>query len=199
MTDSKNMRLAANVIAYGSAASPAKFPRDDEMVLKVWADVLGTVNVPEGVWPDAVRYWAATAHGDRMAGPWEILEAARQVVKQWERDSSKKYILEAHRWQHRVARAKRNYGSQFALHKVVPPPQWSGIDTSQDPTGGDPVAIARDGWRRAQGKQPAREVPSPEFFARLKRSAEGSNVDEVLKSGPTGGEEHAQNGPQEPR
>lgn len=169
MPQAEKMRLAAQIIAYGSAAAPNKFPKDDEIVLKVWADVLETVNLPEDIWPEAIRYWAATNQDGNMAGPWDIIHAARQVIKQWERDESKKYILEAHRWQHRVARAKRNYGDEFTLDKVVPPPHWTGIDTTQDPEGQDVVEIARAGWRRAQQQPPEVEMPPKGFFVRLKR------------------------------
>jgi len=169
MPQAENMRLASQIIAYGSAAAPSKFPKDDPIVLNVWADVLETINVPEDVWPEAIRYWAATTHTDTMAGPWDIINAAKQVIKQWERDESKKYILEAHRWKHRVARAKRNYGPEFEMHKVVPPPHWSGIDATQDPEGHDVVEIARAGWHRAQQQPPEAEMQPEEFFARLKR------------------------------
>ena len=104
-----------------------------------------------------------------MAGPWDIINAAKQVIKQWERNESKKYILEAHRWKHRVARAKRNYGDQFTLDKVIPPPHWSGIDETQDPEGHDVVEIARAGWHRAQQQPPEVEMQPEEFFQRLKR------------------------------
>jgi len=33
------MRLASQIIAYGSAAAPSKFPKDDPIVLNVWAEV----------------------------------------------------------------------------------------------------------------------------------------------------------------
>lgn len=153
MPTPQHTRLAANIIAYGAAAAPAKFPKDDPIVLNVWADVLETINLPEDIWPEAIRHWAATTQTDHMASPWDIINAAKQVTKQWEHDPTKKYILEAHRWKHRVNRAKRNYGTQFRLDKVIPPPWWTGIDTTQDPTDKDTKEIARAGWHNAQ-KQP---------------------------------------------
>jgi|GEM_PF-5107127 len=147
------IQLAASIIAYGSGAAPAQFPKPDEIVIEVWADVLSEITIPEDVWPDAIKYWAAYNASDRMATPHQIVESARQVIKQWERDDSKKYILEAHRWKHRVHRAKKNYGAQFTLDKVVPPPYWSGIDTTKDPTGQDTLQLARESWSNAQ-KQP---------------------------------------------
>lgn len=56
------------------------------------------------------------------------------------------------------------------MHKVVPPPHWTGIDTTQDPEGLDVVEIARAGWRKAQEQAPEVEMQPEEFFARLKRS-----------------------------
>jgi len=188
MPQAENMRLASQIIAYGSAAAPAKFPKDDPIVLNVWADVLETINVPDNVWPEAIRYWAATTQTDTMAGPWDIIQAAKQVIKQWERDESKKYILEAHRWKHRVARAKRNYGDQFTLDKVIPPPHWSGIDETQDPEGHDVVEIARAGWRKAQEQASEVEMQPEEFFTRLKRSINKNRL-----PAPTNNPQHAQN------
>lgn len=200
MPQAEKMRLAAQIIAYGSAAAPSKFPKDDEIVLKVWADVLETVNLPEDIWPEAIRYWAATNQDGNMAGPWNVLNAAKEVIKQWERDESKKYILEAHRWQHRVARAKRNYGAEFTLDKVVPPPHWTGIDTTQDPTGRDTREIAREGWHRAQ-QPPAIEVQPDEFFARMKRNLNATQLERAIDAakqglGATQSDEHADYGNQ---
>lgn len=199
MSQAEKMRLAAQIIAYGSAAAPSKFPKDDEIVLKVWADVLETVNLPEDIWPEAIRYWAATNQDGNMAGPWNVLNAAKEVIKQWERDESKKYILEAHRWQHRVARAKHNYGSEFTLDKVVPPPHWTGIDTTQDPTGRGTREIAREGWHRAQQQPPAIEVQPDEFFARMKRNLNATQLERAIDAakqglGATQSDKHATHG-----
>ncbi|WP_408934989.1 hypothetical protein ACKFRL_07750 [Corynebacterium marquesiae] len=192
MNHQEAVQIASQVIAYGSAAAPAQFPKPEDIVVQVWADVLSEINVPPEVWRDAVKLWAAYHAGDRMATPREIVSAARDVVKRWEVDSSKRWPLEAWRWNARVQRAKKIYGSEFALDKVVPPPYWTGIDTSIDPSGVNYLEVARDGWRRAQDQEPEVELPPAEFFSRMKRSLEANRVDRALESGATDKAQDAQ-------
>jgi len=65
------------------------------------------------------------------------------------------------------------------MHKVVPPPHWTGIDATQDPDGLDVVEIARAGWHRAQQQPPEVEMQPEEFFARLKRNIDKNRLPEL--------------------
>ena len=91
-------QVASNVLAYGKALVPDRFPRPDPLALQAWAMVLGEMRVPPQVWPEAIAWWSMNAVGDRMATPRELKEAAEHIVRDvWETDPVKRRVLDEHR------------------------------------------------------------------------------------------------------
>ena len=104
MTPEQKIELAGNVITYGKAVAPDRFPVPTEQVVAVWADVLGSMSFPPGVWPEAVRVWAGELAGERMCTPADLKRAAKVVVSRWESVPERRAVLEAHRERRRVER-----------------------------------------------------------------------------------------------
>lgn len=104
MTPEQKIELAGNVITYGKAVAPDRFPVPTEQVVAVWADVLGSMSFPPGVWPEAVRVWAGEMTGERMCTPADLKRAARVVVSRWESVPERRVVLERHREARRVER-----------------------------------------------------------------------------------------------
>ena len=104
MTPEQKIELAGNVITYGKAVAPDRFPVPTEQVLAVWADVLGSMSFPPGVWPEAVRLWASELAGERMCTPRDLKQAAKAVIARWESDPERKAVLARHREARRVQR-----------------------------------------------------------------------------------------------
>ena len=100
----EKLELAGAVLKYGKSVAPDRFPRVSEDVVAVWADVLGSMSFPPGVWPEAVRVWAGEMVGERMCTPADLKRAAKVVVGRWESDPSRRAVLEAHRERRRVER-----------------------------------------------------------------------------------------------
>jgi hypothetical protein len=97
-------QIAANVLAFGKALTPDRFPKPTPIALQAWALVLGEVRVPSGVWPEAIAWWSMNSVGERMATPRELKEAALHIIRDvWETDPEKRRILE----EHRAARLRR--------------------------------------------------------------------------------------------
>ncbi|AIL96392.1 hypothetical protein [Corynebacterium ureicelerivorans] len=113
MTPEEKIELAGNVITYGKALAPDRFPRPTEQVVAVWADVLGSISVPKGVWPEAVRVWAVEIAGERMCTPRELKQAARAVLARWESEPVKRELLAAHREARRVQRDRELSEGRF--------------------------------------------------------------------------------------
>ena len=104
MTPEEKMQLAGAALSYGKAAVPDRFPTPSKEVLAVWADVLGSMSFPPGVWPEAVRVWAGEMAGERMCTPADLKRAARVVVSRWESVPERRVVLERHREARRVER-----------------------------------------------------------------------------------------------
>lgn len=113
MTPEQKIELAGNVITYGKSVAPDRFPVPTEQVLAVWADVLGSMSFPPGVWPEAVRLWASELAGERMCTPRDLKVAARAVVARWESDPGRKAVLEQHREARRVQRDRELSAGTF--------------------------------------------------------------------------------------
>lgn len=113
MTPEQKIELAGNVITYGKAVAPDRFPVPTEQVVAVWADVLGSMNFPPGVWPEAVRLWATELAGERMCTPRDLKRAAKDVVARWEADPGRKAVLEQHREARRVQRDRELAEGRF--------------------------------------------------------------------------------------
>lgn len=113
MTPEQKIELAGNVITYGKAVAPDRFPVPTEQVLAVWADVLGSMNFPPGVWPEAVRLWASELAGERMCTPRDLKQAAKAVIARWESDPERKAVLAQHREARRVQRDRELSEGRF--------------------------------------------------------------------------------------
>lgn len=113
MTPEQKIELAGNVITYGKAVAPDRFPVPNEQVVAVWADVLGSMNFPPGVWPEAVRVWATELAGEKMCTPRDLKQAARVVVQRWECDPERKAVLAQHREARRVQRDRELAEGRF--------------------------------------------------------------------------------------
>lgn len=117
MTDDEKLELAANVLHYGKALAPDRFPKPTELVLMAWGEALGSRRFPPGVWPEALRLWAAEIAGERMATPAELVRAARVVVERWESTPGRREQLRAFR----EARAEEREREWVALGGTVRP------------------------------------------------------------------------------
>ena len=113
MTPQEKIELAGNVITYGRAVAPDRFPVPTEHVVTVWADVLGSMSFPRGVWPEAVRLWATELTGERMCTPRDLKQAAKAVVLRWESDPVQRRVLAEHREARRVQRDRELAAGTF--------------------------------------------------------------------------------------
>lgn len=104
MTPDEQKILGAHVLQRGKLLAPDRFPKPDMAVAEAWGRILGRLNVPVEVWPEAVDLWAAERIGERMATPRDILNAARDVRDRWERDPERRQLLEQRRLARREAR-----------------------------------------------------------------------------------------------
>lgn len=109
----EKLELAGAVLKFGKSIAPDRFPRVSEDVVAVWADVLGSISVPKGVWPEAVRLWATELAGDRMCTPRDLKLAAKAVIARWESDPERKAVLEGHREARRVQRDRELAEGRF--------------------------------------------------------------------------------------
>lgn len=113
MTPEEKLMLAANVVGYGKAVAPDRFPQPSQEALVVWADVLGSISVPKGVWPEAVRLWATELAGEKMCTPRDLKLAAKAVVSRWESDPVRRVVLAEHREARRVQRDRELAEGRF--------------------------------------------------------------------------------------
>lgn len=127
MTPEQKVELAGNVLTYGKAVAPDRFPQPSKEVLIAWADGLGSMNFPPGVWPEAVRVWATDFAGERMATPRELKEAARVVVSRWESDPVRRRELGAFREARRVQRDRELAEGTFGEVRGYLPSSVSGV------------------------------------------------------------------------
>ena len=104
MTPDEQKILGALVLQRGKMLAPDRFPKPDKSVAEAWGRILGRLNVPIEVWPEAVDLWASERIGERMATPRDILNAARDVRDRWERDPQRRQLLEQRRLARRDAR-----------------------------------------------------------------------------------------------
>lgn len=97
MNRTQKLELAGWVLHVGKNISPDRFPRITEDVIDVWAEVLGSINVPTDVWPEAVKLWATEVTSQRMCTPADLKRAAKTVIGRWESDPQRGPQLKAHR------------------------------------------------------------------------------------------------------
>src|SRR5690625_646625 len=97
MNEHEKLVLAGAVIDLGKNLTPDRIPAPNEDVIKEWAIVLGSINVPRDVWLDAVRLWAVELAGDKMVTPRELKQAAKTVLSRWESDTVKRQKLNERR------------------------------------------------------------------------------------------------------
>lgn len=79
----------------------------------MWAEVLGSISVPKGVWPEAVKLWATELAGERMCTPRDLKQAAKAVIARWESDPGRKAVLEQHREARREVRDRELAEGRF--------------------------------------------------------------------------------------
>ena len=113
MTPEQKVELAGNVLTYGKAVAPDRFPQPSQEALIAWADMLGSMNFPPGVWPEAVRLWATELAGEKMCTPRDLKRAAKDVVARWESDPGRKAVLVQHREARRVQRDRELAEGRF--------------------------------------------------------------------------------------
>ena len=113
MTPEQKIELAGNVLSYGKAVAPDRFPQPSKETLVVWADVLGSMSFPPGVWPEAVRLWASELAGERMCTPRDLKQAAKAVIARWESVPERKVVLAQHREARRVQRDRELSEGRF--------------------------------------------------------------------------------------
>lgn len=113
MNRAEKLELAGAVLKFGKSIAPDRFPRVSEEVVGVWAEVLGSISVPKGVWPEAVKLWATELAGERMCTPRDLKRAAKDVIARWESDPGRKAVLEQHREARRVQRDRELAEGRF--------------------------------------------------------------------------------------
>ena len=113
MNEQEQLVLAAAVIELGKKLTPDRFPAPNEEVIKEWAIVLGSINVPRDVWLDAVRLWATELAGEKMVTPRELKQAAKTVLARWESDPVMKAQLDARRERLREERDRQLAAGTF--------------------------------------------------------------------------------------
>lgn len=113
MNEQEQLVLAAAVIELGKKLTPDRFPAPNEEVIKEWAIVLGSINVPRDVWLDAVRLWATELAGEKMVTPRELKQAAKVVLARWESDPVMKQQLDARRERLRAERDRQLAAGTF--------------------------------------------------------------------------------------
>lgn len=109
----EKLELAGAVLKFGKSVAPDRFPRVTEDVVGMWADVLGSISVPKGVWPEAVRLWATELAGEKMCTPRDLKLAAKAVVSRWESDPVRRVVLAEHREARRVQRDRELAEGRF--------------------------------------------------------------------------------------
>lgn len=109
----EKLELAGAVLKFGKSVAPDRFPRVSEDVVGMWAEVLGSISVPKGVWPEAVKLWATELAGERMCTPRDLKQAAKAVIARWESDPERKAVLSAHREARRVQRDRELSAGTF--------------------------------------------------------------------------------------
>ena len=109
----EKLELAGAVLKFGKSVAPDRFPRVSEDVVGMWAEVLGSISVPKGVWPEAVKLWATELAGERMCTPRDLKQAAKAVIARWESDPERKAVLEQHREARRVQRDRELSAGTF--------------------------------------------------------------------------------------
>ena len=122
MNEQEKLVLAAAVIELGKKLTPDRFPAPNEEVIKEWAIVLGSINVPRDVWLDAVRLWATELAGEKMVTPRELKHAAKMVLSRWESDPVKRQQLNERRERLRDERDRQLAAGTFGEvrgHKAI--------------------------------------------------------------------------------
>lgn len=122
MNDHEKLVLAGAVIELGKNLAPDRFPNPNEDVIKEWAIVLGSINVPRDVWLDAVRLWSVELAGDKMVTPRELKQAAKTVLSRWESDPVKRQLLNERRERLRDERDRQIKAGTFGAlrgHKAI--------------------------------------------------------------------------------
>lgn len=109
----EKLELAGAVLKFGKSIAPDRFPRVTEDAVGMWAEVLGSINVPKGVWPEAVKLWATELAGERMCTPRDLKQAAKAVVLRWESDPVQRRVLAEHREARRVQRDRELAAGTF--------------------------------------------------------------------------------------
>ncbi|QQU97768.1 hypothetical protein [Corynebacterium amycolatum] len=130
MTPEEQTALGALVLNRGKALAPDRFPKPDRSVAEAWGHVLGSVNLPPGIWRDAVDLWAMERVGQRMATPREIVDAARAVRDRWERDPERSKLLQQRRIALRDARDAALERGELTAVRTMPTlsaPRDSGV------------------------------------------------------------------------
>lgn len=104
MTPEEKRALAAAVLQRGKLLAPDRFPKPSPEIADAWGEILGSLNVPVEIWPQAVTLWASESVGERMCTPRDLLQAARDVRDRWERDPRLGEVLRKRREAIRQAR-----------------------------------------------------------------------------------------------
>lgn len=139
MTPDERNYLAAIVLQRGKTLAPDRFPGISAEVTEAWGRVLGSLNVPVEMWPEAVDLWATESVGDRMATPRDLLQAVRDVRDRWERDPSRRELLAAHRRALRDARDAALERGELKQVRTMPELRqatWPGAGSSLPASGG---------------------------------------------------------------
>ena len=130
MNEHEKIVLAAAVIELGKNLTPDRFPAPSEDVIKEWAIVLGSINVPRDVWLDAVRLWATELAGNRMVTPRELKDAAKMVLSRWESDPVKRQQLNERRERLREERDRQIAAGTFGAvrgHRAIAAPEKESV------------------------------------------------------------------------
>lgn len=121
MTRDELLQLTANILAKAKRLIPDRVPTVSDETTEVWSEVVASVNVPPGVWSEAVTIWATELVTDRMMTPKELKEAAKIALVRWESDPQKRRALVEHRERARDERDRQiQAGTFFELRGIRP-------------------------------------------------------------------------------
>lgn len=147
MTKKDKIALAGRVLRYGKAIAPDRFPKPSDDVVLAWAEVLGSINVPTDVWPEAMKLWATETVGQRMCTPADLKRAAKTVIGRWESDPQRGPQLKAHRQALQDERDRQLKDGTFAQIRgrqprpieAKPQPPRSMVDATRAAVGLKPI------------------------------------------------------------
>lgn len=100
LDQNEKLTLAVNILKRGKDLASDRFPKPNPNVAQSWAGALSRVfdSFPFAeMWDEAVDHWSVEMVTDRMATPRDMKAAVYVVREQWERNPTRRAMLQQHR------------------------------------------------------------------------------------------------------